>query len=620
METTHTDEQLLEPTGTELLIPTSFPEMADLVEDTIIEGAILGATPKSALHHYDFKPVPYLERLKTSAKMSQDDFGIGQRIALHFREQLSYVKIGGGNHVWFVYDDSRGVWIEDPKGGYARDIARRVIASLEHELEHIGFDVPHIRTLSESYDRALRMPEGDNRDRSVKTTKNELDAARGGLMSEHMKFVKKSKDGKVHIEAALDNAAALLRRNVGEFDKDPESINTPLGLLNLRTMELTPPNPDNLCTKVTNVGYRRGACHQDVDAILGRLDDAGHPGLMNFMQRFLGTGLTGYTPGKIYYYQDGLPDTAKSSVLQGFTYCLSDDSVTGYAVVTKAEIFVGNNMNINSANLHLHELRGKRYVFCDEANKAGRLGGIFKQYVSGEPMQSRANYGDLVPWTPFSTLAMAGNGMIEIPTDDEGVVRRFRGSLLTKAVEVVDFHLRKRLKEQAQMEAFFAWAVEGANMWLLEGGDENALHVTDQIIEETARYVGEADPMTNFVEDFIEIVDEDQRGKYLPLTAGAWAALYSQWSQKQGGKKLEDKVLRQAIRALGKESAKTRRRFDGWQSDGLLMMGLKLKNPDYLSVASLGHIKRVSKGEEAVEKLVYLSLPEESDVPLKMAA
>lgn len=579
---------------------TDGPEEAALSGEVVkapLTGEIIGASePAEARELWEYETVPHPERHEKAAKLSPDVFGLGQRLALHFSDYIAHVE-GADDFSWYVYNRERCVWVSDPSMNLVKDAARIVIASLAGELEYVGTEIPAVTDLLEQLAIAEMMPDSRERSDALSKLESEIASARSEALSNHLKFISRARDYSSYIDGAVSNASGLLRKRFEVFDADPHSINTPEGLLNLETLTVQPSSPLHYCTKVTEVSYRPGAEHKDLTAVIERLDDAGHQGLSHFVQRYLGTACTGLPAAKTFFYLDGVPDSAKSTLLEKAALALSNDDKTGYAAVVEPHVFVYGKADSNAADTKLHSLQGRRYTFSDEADRAGTLSDIFKKYVSGELLQTRAMREMAVSWRPHATLAMAGNGMIGIPTDDAGVLRRFVGAHLSKPVENLDPKLRGRLGSKEGLEALFAWMVKGANEWLAEGATREALGITDEMVRLTSNYVSESDNLEDFFEEYLEVVDPDSKD-YLPLRVTAWKALYKRWANVNVGRAVFDSNVNKRLKALGEMSAPTTRTHGGYISKGRLLLGVKLVGDSYETLVNLNHVTRDKTGSK----------------------
>lgn len=578
-------------TGSSLVMPDFTP-----TEQEALNGEIIGYVPDTPATVYSLQTVPYPERLKTAATLQTNDTGLGQRIALHFKERMAFVvdDLSGGR-AWHIYNDQNGVWERDISGGLARELAIRVTNSLNDELSYISSsDAEEGKIARGKLERAKNLPDGEIREKAIKAAESAIARIEGASLSDHLKFIKASNSGAGHWTAALQVAEGLLKRRAEDFDADPACINTPQGLLNLRTLELMPPSPANLVTMITHADYVPGAKHPDVDRVIARLDEGGHPGLARFTQRYLGSGLTSLPAAKTVFYQNGVPDSGKSTVILSAVEALGMSSSTGYATTADPKIFCRSNADANGADTKLHNYRGKRMLFADEADKAGLLGEVFKKWASGEPLTTRAQHEMAFQWYPVGTLVMAGNGVIGLPTDDDGVTRRFISCGIPTPVKDLDVDLRNRMKTREAYAAMFAWLVEGAHSWLAEGASREAFCITEQMEKETQGYVGDADPFADFIEECVETAPGPD---YLPIKFAAWKEIYNQWCSVTRSESKPDRVLKNYLGRFAVESTPTMAQHDGWKlsSKTRVLKGIAMKKPDYGYLEHRGYIAKVDQ-------------------------
>jgi putative DNA primase/helicase len=65
------------------------------------------------------------------------------------------------------------------------------------------------------------------------------------------------------INAVTALARGIIVRDAADLDADPDILNTPSGVVDLRTGELLPHDPGYLCTKITGAAYEPGADSPD---------------------------------------------------------------------------------------------------------------------------------------------------------------------------------------------------------------------------------------------------------------------------------------------------------------------------------------------------------------------
>ena len=96
-----------------------------------------------------------------------------------------------------------------------------------------------------------------------------------------------------------------------ELDSHPELINTPSGIVDLRTGTVKPHDPDLLLTRITAYPVNLEGPHPQWDAFLKETFD-GDADLISYMQRLAGLALLGNVHDHILPFLHGVGATAKA--------------------------------------------------------------------------------------------------------------------------------------------------------------------------------------------------------------------------------------------------------------------------------------------------------------------
>jgi hypothetical protein len=110
----------------------------------------------------------------------------------------------------------------------------------------------------------------------------------------------------------LARSNAELVSTVGQWDADPWKLNTPAGIVDLRTGELLPSDPLAYCTKSTTVAPAAPGTPAPIwDAFLARIFRH-DPELIPYVERVLGYGLTvGLWLSPVIYAPDMIPHAVR---------------------------------------------------------------------------------------------------------------------------------------------------------------------------------------------------------------------------------------------------------------------------------------------------------------------
>jgi len=157
--------------------------------------------------------------------------------------------------------------------------------------------------------------------------------------------------------AVLDLARGIVERRVAELDADPDLLNTPAGIVDLRTGELAPHDPGQLMTKITRGSYRPGFRHPDWTAALAALPEAER----GWLQVRIGQAVTGHpTP-------DGIMPVLQGSGENGKSLLTTDGAVRGlgdYASMASPKLFQSTKGSEHS--IERADLRGRRLLVAEE--------------------------------------------------------------------------------------------------------------------------------------------------------------------------------------------------------------------------------------------------------------
>ena len=191
------------------------------------------------------------------------------------------------------------------------------------------------------------------KDEDLKKMSEGLDRANAFLMKAHS------------VEHVIKTGRHLLleRGLEAKMDKDPYLLGTADGVINLRTGELAVGAPDMWVTKRVAVAYH-GLDHPtpDVDAFFNGRVQRGTSGVIAFLQRFLGYGITGLTVEEAFAIFYGTGGNGKGVLVEMLEAALGD-----YYVSMHQDAVFGQQKK-GQAEPYLAELDGARIGLCDESD------------------------------------------------------------------------------------------------------------------------------------------------------------------------------------------------------------------------------------------------------------
>ena len=280
------------------------------------------------------------------------------------------------------------------------------------------------------------------------------------------------------------------------MDRFKTVLNTPGGVIDLRSGGISPHDPMTYLTKMTAVEYSENA---DCPRWLAFLDDIfrGDKDLIRYVQKAVGYSLTGSTTEQCAFFLYGTGRNGKSTFID-----IIRDIFGDYAANIQPETIMVRSNQSTAINSDIARLKGARLV------------------TSVEPNEARKLYGDEFEFKPEFKLWMATNHKPVIRGTDTGIWRRIH--MIPFTVQIPEEKIDRRLKYKlsAELTGIFRWAVEGCLLWQKEG-----LKVPRAVLEEVREYRREMDVISAFVEDKCTV------GKGLSVKSSQLFAAYLNWAE-----------------------------------------------------------------------------------------
>ena len=337
--------------------------------------------------------------------------------------------------------------------------------------------------------------------------------------------------------------------SASQWDSDPWILNTPGGIVDLRTGELSPPDRLKYCTKSTSV-TPGGSCPLWLQFLrqVTNNDDA----LVSYMQRVFGYIFTGSTREHALFFLYGSGANGKSVTLTTVTGILVD-----YAKVAAIETFTATHGESHPTDLA--GLQGSRCVTAAETED-GRQWAVskVKALTGGDMVSARFMRCDFFQYAPQFKLLIAGNHKPGLKRVDEAVRRRFH--LIPFAVTIPEDQRDKELHEKLRREwpGILQWMIEGCLEWQRIG-----LAPPEAVTKATADYMTSEDSLGIWLADRCE----DNRASWTS-TKGLFDS-WKLWAEGAGDYVGSQKRFSQNLEAKGYIPARTN------QTRGF--QGIKLK-------------------------------------------
>jgi putative DNA primase/helicase len=309
--------------------------------------------------------------------------------------------------------------------------------------------------------------------------------------------------------SAVERLAKSDRRlaaTIDQWDSDPMLLNTPTGVINLRTGGSRSARPGDYMTKMTAVGP--GGASPTWEKFIARIT-GGDAELAKFLQRVVGYLLTGLTVEHALFFGYGTGANGKSVMINTVSWI-----AFGYHKTAPIETFT-----LSSTDRHPTELaglQGARIVTAIETEQGRRWAEArIKALTGGDPISARFMRQDFFEFTPQFKLFIAGNHKPSLRSVDEAMRRRFYliPFNVTIPPEERDPNLAEKLK--AEGPGILAWMIQGCLAWQRDGLSPPAV-----VREATEAYLAAENALASWIDD---CCDKD------PSAWESSTALFTSW-------------------------------------------------------------------------------------------
>ena len=443
-----------------------------------------------------------IRRARTRWKASQDAAGVSiegmlsdgtlkKMFVARHKDDLRYVATQGK---WYCYDGKR--WHIDNKREHlenawrlCRDVAQKCLDSGQDRLVRLARTIDSIKTVKATLELASADPE--------------------------------------------------LAATVDQWDADPWALNTPGGVVDLRTGEMRPQRAEDCLSKLTLVSPDR---EMKTPVWLSFLDYTmcGDKEVIAYTQRVLGYCLTGSIREHALFFGWGPGGNGKGTLVNTAVKSMAD-----YAQIAPIDTFTASKHSRHETELA--RMQGARLVTASETEEGKRWDEAkIKWLTGGDRISARFMRGDYFEFNPQHKLLIVGNHKPGIRTADEAIRRRFHLIPFNATVpkEKRDKILDEKL--EAELPGILAWLIKGCLEWQRIG-----LATPTSITDATDEYLTGEDNFEAWFKDCAERGHKD----FEPLKTvyASWKA----WCDENGEYVESNKAFRKRLENKGFKTTKT---------------------------------------------------------------
>lgn len=317
------------------------------------------------------------------------------------------------------------------------------------------------------------------------------------------------------------------------WDRDPDLLGTPGGVVDLRTGALRPARPADAISKCTAVAP--GPEEELPQRWIAFLYEAlgGDEEMIEVLRRFFGYSLTGHVREHVCLAILGAGGAGVSTFVNCF------ERLTGsYTKATASETFTASSGERHPADMAA--LAGVRAVIAPEVERRRHWSEPrLKGFISGDTISARVMRGDPFEFRPVGKLIVTSNSLPSIGAVDRAMRRR----LLLARFDHVPVNPQRDLLERLIADegpAILRWFVQGAADWYAHG-----LRIPERMRLDTDEYLDAEDSLTLWLEEFTI---------RSPQETATTAALFRSWKafcEGRGEHAGTTKALAHTLRAQG---------------------------------------------------------------------
>lgn len=342
--------------------------------------------------------------------------------------------------------------------------------------------------------------------------------------------------------AAIERLARADRRlaaTASQFDADPWLLNTPDGVVDLRTGEIRDPRREDFMTKMASASPG-GSCERWV-SFLNTITGS-DLWLRRYLARVAGYALTGSIREHVFFFAFGHGANGKSVFAETISALMGD-----YAMAAPVEMFVASKLQGHTTDIA--GLQGARFVTASETEAGRALAEAkIKLLTGGDTVSARRMRADNVAFSPQFKLFITGNHKPRLNSNDEAMRRRLHliPFEVTIPVHARDQKLPEKLREE--WPGILRWAIDGCIKWQSLG-----LAPPPAVREATDEYLDAEDTVQAWLSSAVEL-DPNARSSTEQLFA-SWRQFAEQNREEIGGIKDFTKALeaKQFVRKHGRE-------------------------------------------------------------------
>ena len=293
-----------------------------------------------------------------------------------------------------------------------------------------------------------------------------------------------------------------------KFDSNPYLRCVENGVLDLRTGQLSPYNPDLLMSKRINVSYKPNTA--DNSPLLRQVLSAMPEDAIDWAQVMFGQAMFGLQPASsVVTFMHGSGSNGKSTIIN-----LLKKTMGTYSSELSKSAF---NFRSTDSKYALYQMRGVSQTILEEMPKGVNLDiDTLKEIAGTETIVARGVCKDFISFDNMLSVFVSTNHLPNMQAHDYGSRRRLAVLPFPYRFVTAEIHDRNpqpndrmahgSLTQEVSsntplLEAFLAWRVQGAVRWWKAGGQGRYQLETNQpksVSRATSQWIDSTNPVQQF--------------------------------------------------------------------------------------------------------------------------
>lgn len=340
---------------------------------------------------------------------------------------------------------------------------------------------------------------------------------------------------------------------VEEWDAAPMSLNTPAGIVDLKTGAIRHNHMDYMTQTVAVTPDFNAPCPRWTSFLHQVF--VGDEEMIEFMQRSMGYWLSGSVREQVIHFLYGQGSNGKS-VLSDFLKWI----IGGYGVKLSAVAL----MQPRGGERHpteLAQLRGKRLALSSELGESDYFNeALLKELTGDTTLSARFMRGDFFEFPQTQKHLIVGNFKPRLRGGDPALARRMLLIPFNATFRGADKDMGLLDKLKSEGPAILTWMIQGAAKWYADG-----LAIPSSVRDASAEYLADHDDLGQWIAECCVRVEEAK--------ASDLYASFAQWKKARGENPPSQTAWGTRLGALPGIGRRT--------SNGKIYTGIRLAGPPF---------------------------------------